>query len=103
MDALIKKYAEILRTAKIGDYTYEGILAEFARAVLAESDSKAVESPAIPYEPIINDRGPGTNTGHGHVWRRPDGQRQHCGYGQGSCQQCADDNREFGIAWPDRS
>jgi hypothetical protein len=35
MDELIHKYAEILRNARVGDYTYEGILAEFAREVRA--------------------------------------------------------------------
>jgi hypothetical protein len=28
MDELIREYAEILRNAKVGDFTYEGILAE---------------------------------------------------------------------------
>jgi hypothetical protein len=34
MDKLIREYAEILRNAKVGDFTYEGILAEFANRVL---------------------------------------------------------------------
>jgi hypothetical protein len=34
MDELIRRYAEILKSAKVGDFTYEGILAEFAQAVL---------------------------------------------------------------------
>lgn len=34
--------------------------------------------------------GPGTNTGHGHVWRRPDGVRARCG-GPGACGQCSRD------------
>jgi hypothetical protein len=33
MDELIKKYAEVLRNAKVGDFTYEGILTDFARDV----------------------------------------------------------------------
>lgn len=33
MDDLINKYAAILKNAKIGDFTYEGILAEFASEV----------------------------------------------------------------------
>lgn len=34
--------------------------------------------------------GPGTNTGHGHVWPRPDGMRARCG-GARMCQKCRDD------------
>ena len=34
--------------------------------------------------------GPGTNTGHGHVWRRPDGVRMRCG-GPGLCSECSAD------------
>ncbi len=32
--------------------------------------------------------GPGTNTGHGHVWPRPDGARARCG-GPKLCRECA--------------
>lgn len=34
--------------------------------------------------------GPGTNTGHGHVWPRPDGMVARCG-GPAMCQRCAID------------
>jgi hypothetical protein len=34
--------------------------------------------------------GPGTNTGHGHVWARPDGRKENCG-GAGYCNYCAGD------------
>jgi hypothetical protein len=30
------------------------------------------------------------NTGHGHVWKRPDGARARCG-GPGLCSQCSRD------------
>lgn len=30
----------------------------------------------------------GTNTGHGHVWERPDGLRYRCG-GPSLCKECA--------------
>jgi hypothetical protein len=33
---------------------------------------------------------PGTNTGHGHVWPRPDGVRARCG-GPAICKDCAFD------------
>jgi hypothetical protein len=33
---------------------------------------------------------PGTNTGHGHVWERPDGRKARCG-GPGLCSQCSTD------------
>lgn len=33
---------------------------------------------------------PGTNSGHGHVWKRPDGVRMRCG-GPGLCAECARD------------
>jgi hypothetical protein len=32
--------------------------------------------------------GPGTNTGHGHVWPRPDGAKARCG-GPTICPDCA--------------
>lgn len=42
MDELIRKYAEILKNVKVGDFTYEGILSDFAREVLAiEREKKA--------------------------------------------------------------
>ncbi len=34
MDDLIKEYSEILKNAQVGDFTYSGILAEFARKVI---------------------------------------------------------------------
>lgn len=37
---------------------------------------------------------PGTNTGHGHVWPRPDGSVARCG-GPGLCPQCARDEAYF--------
>lgn len=39
--------------------------------------------------------GPGTNTGHGHVWPRPDGVRARCG-GTRLCTKCRDDAER----WP---
>ena len=33
---------------------------------------------------------PGTNTGHGHVWPRPDGVKARCG-GSGLCKECSAD------------
>ena len=38
--------------------------------------------------------GPGTNTGHGHVWPRPDGSRMRCG-GPAICSECAKDQIRF--------
>lgn len=35
----------------------------------------------------------GTNTGHGHVWRRPDGYLARCG-GPAICQVCARDHAQ---------
>jgi len=35
-------------------------------------------------------RVPGTNTGHGHVWKRPDGKVYRCG-GPRMCKKCAAD------------
>lgn len=42
-----------------------------------------LEAPALSW-------GPGTNTGHGHVWRRPDGIRARC-MGPGGCLVCSED------------
>lgn len=39
-------------------------------------------------------RGPGTNTGHGHVWKRPDGMLARCG-GPGMCRDCSADQAQF--------
>lgn len=33
---------------------------------------------------------PGSNTGHGYVWKRPDGQKARCG-GPSMCRECAQD------------
>lgn len=41
--------------------------------------------------------GPGTNTGHGHVWERPDGMKARCG-GPGMCSECSRDQAQ----WPPR-
>lgn len=38
-------------------------------------------------------RVPGTNTGHGYVWPRPDGMKHRCG-GPALCEQCALDRAE---------
>jgi len=34
----------------------------------------------------------GTNSGHGHVWERPDGAKARCG-GPGLCAQCSRDQK----------
>ncbi len=39
--------------------------------------------------------GPGTNTGHGHVWPRPDGVKARCG-GPALCSLCIIDKMKFG-------
>jgi hypothetical protein len=36
MDRLIKDYAKKAKELKVGDYTFEGFLAEFAKKVLEE-------------------------------------------------------------------
>lgn len=35
-----------------------------------------------------------TNSGHGHVWRRPDGQRIRCG-GPVLCHKCREDQNKL--------
>jgi hypothetical protein len=37
--------------------------------------------------------GPGTNTGHGHIWARPDGMKARCG-GPGLCARCSRDQAQ---------
>lgn len=46
---------------------------------------------------------PGQNTGHGHVYPRPDGARARCG-GPGLCRQCAADaaRKNAPVDWPTR-
>jgi hypothetical protein len=39
-------------------------------------------------------RKPGTNTGHGQVWPRPDGRRSRCG-GPRLCEQCRADATQW--------
>ena len=46
-------------------------------------------------------QGPGTNTGHGHVWKRPDKAVARCG-GPGLCKRCAADKAEFGDTLPEQ-
>jgi hypothetical protein len=38
--------------------------------------------------------GPGTNSGHGHIWQRPDGIVARCG-GPALCMECETDRRWF--------
>lgn len=38
--------------------------------------------------------GPGSNTGHGHVWKRPDGVRSRCG-GPRLCRKCQQDQARW--------
>jgi hypothetical protein len=39
-------------------------------------------------------KGPGTNTGHGHVWRRPDKNTNRCG-GIRMCTRCQQDQARW--------
>lgn len=39
-----------------------------------------------------------TNSGHGHVWRRPDGMRARCGGPAAHCMICALDNAQLQLA-----
>lgn len=45
--------------------------------------------------PTIPVSGPGSNTGHGHVWARPDGVKAPCG-GPGLCAVCQADLKAYG-------
>ena len=40
--------------------------------------------------------GPGTNTGHGHIWERPEGIRMRCMPSR--CSQCQRDPKKWGGA-----
>jgi hypothetical protein len=55
----------------------------------------------IPAEPAFTlaNYGPGSNTGHGHVWKRPDGCYAKC-MGPGHCAECARDLAIYGAATP---
>ena len=44
--------------------------------------------------------GPGTNTGHGHLWERPDGVKARCG-GPYLCHECRGLIPEYGTTQPD--
>ena len=43
---------------------------------------------------MINDLPIGPNSGHGHVWKRPDGRKMRCG-GPGLCAACSVDYSLF--------
>jgi hypothetical protein len=97
MNDLISKYAQILRDAKVGDFTYEGILAAFAHDIVKVESAKN-----DPEAGLFAPHGPGTNSGHGHVWPRPDGLKARCG-GMSRCMVCANDARQIGIIGRDSS
>ena len=44
---------------------------------------------------VSKNAGPRTNTGHGHVWERPDGVKAKCG-GPGLCEECWVDLSTYG-------
>lgn len=52
----------------------------------------ANEVAGIPTRP----RGPGTNSGHGHVWQRPDGIKARCGGPALGCPICQMDDAVYG-------
>jgi hypothetical protein len=56
--------------------------------------AEAVLTPDVLPEPGLDERRIGTNTGHGHVWARPDGMRARCG-GQALCGKCREDAKLF--------
>ena len=53
---------------------------------LKHGGEAAISTAAAPLKPNT----PGTNTGHGHAWERPDGMKARCG-GPALCRQCATD------------
>lgn len=53
--------------------------------------------PTPPKEPVLPTHGPGSNTGHGHVWTRPDGVKFRCG-GVGFCTSCMKDLVAYGYS-----
>jgi DNA polymerase III epsilon subunit-like protein len=61
------------------------VLWHLVRVLKGEAPTPAA-TPALPTRP----NKPGTNTGHGHVWERPDGAKARCG-GPAICRQCAAD------------
>lgn len=65
----------------------EAMAAEIAAAKSGAARGAAAERGA----------GPGTNTGHGHVWKRPDGVVARCG-GPAMCKECALDEARHGAA-----
>lgn len=58
-------------------------LREFASGLLTEANEREGYKEK-------KSSGIGTNTGHGHVWERPDGMKARCG-GPGICSQCSSD------------
>jgi len=54
----------------------------------AANRAKRLANPELVY-------GPGTNTGHGHVWVRPDNFKYYCG-GPAMCADCSRDFLKYG-------
>lgn len=79
---------------ELGQRWYAGdtaVVDEFLQLYCIESDARAALS-AQPGAQKKESR-VGTNTGHGHAWRRPDGYLARCG-GPAICRQCAQDQAQ---------
>jgi hypothetical protein len=63
---------------------------------MPEKPQNPPHGPSGVTRPSINQlsQGPGTNTGHGHIWKRPDRMLARCG-GPGLCLRCQADQEEF--------
>lgn len=75
-----------------------------ARLALRDAEARRYDArqaviAAEQHEQDVRDRvakvGPGTNSGHGHVWPRPDGLMARCG-GPAMCPECKADQERFG-------
>lgn len=71
---------------------YDDLIIEVTDALNAPGP----EMPALETSPAL---AIGTNTGHGHVWPRPDGMRARCG-GPGMCKECSQDQARLQAAIP---
>ncbi len=82
----------LITTSKYDQLIRHYLRAAFLAGATADNDvqqdicDKALEKLGIQ-------RIPGTNTGHGHVWARPDGMKARCG-GPFICHQCHVDATE---------
>lgn len=86
MELEARQWVEALTRLQALEQTAQAILTPDALSDIARKvwDSPTPDDPGLKLGRI------GTNSGHGHVWNRPDRKRKMCG-GPAMCNECAED------------